>query len=194
MQNRIATAGLSIEAWAARAYARLASEGSVVRARLAARRGAGVDDEQVRWLEVDVVLDAADRESAVHAIKRAIYEAMADVAGDREIGWSEYEWEAGVCDARGMDRVFPSPEAAARSDDPNGEVSEVRLVSQSPDGQHAVVLLEYNASQPYAGLCQRRGDGWVAASGGSAGGETWLSVGGDASVHTVWDPPSASWH
>jgi hypothetical protein len=92
-----------------------------------------------------------------------------------------------------LNRFFDGPEAAARSDDPVGAISEVRLVSHSPDGSYAVVLIEYNGSEPYVELCERHGEGWVSVCGVSGDGETRLSAGVEAGVRTVWDPPSATW-
>ena len=95
-----------------------------------------------------------------------------------------------------MDRFFESPEAAARSDDPGGAISEVRLVSHSPDDQYAVVVVDYNGSEPYVELCERQGEGWVSRFGVSSGdGQAWLGTGdGDRGVETTWDPPSALWN
>lgn len=76
-----------------------------------------------------------------------------------------------------MDRFFESPEAAARSDDPGEAISEVRLVSHSPDDQCAVVLVDYNGSEPYVELCEWQEAGWVSRFGVSGGGKTWLGTG-----------------
>lgn len=68
----------------------------------------------------------------------------------------------------------------------------MRLVSRSPDERHAVVLIDYNRSEPYAVFCERRAAGWVASIGIGAGDNTSLGN-AEADVQTTWDPPSAIW-
>jgi hypothetical protein len=75
----------------------------------------------------------------------------------------------------------------------------VVAVERSPDDRHAVVLLEYNEPptvEPYLVLAENTPDGWVAGSGHSAGGLSWIATGaeGEHGVEVEWgQPPMVRW-
>jgi hypothetical protein len=72
-----------------------------------------------------------------------------------------------------------TPEEAARAEESvTPQYASVVAVDHSPDGRHAVVLIEYKEPphvERYAVLCQNTPRGWVEQGGGSAGGLTWIA-------------------
>ena len=100
-----------------------------------------------------------------------------------------------------MDEPSPTPEDAAKGQDPDVRVV---AVEYSPDGDLAVVFLEYNPqSRPtlYEALCERSDEGWTSSIGGSGGGIGWKITHedptlGERGVTTYWargDAPRAEW-
>jgi hypothetical protein len=94
---------------------------------------------------------------------------------------------------------YATPQEAVIADDsvPARYVNIV-AVEYSPSGTHAVVLIAYNEPpviEPYVVLCEKTPEGWVAGSGGSAGGVSWMGTSDDGSlgVRTTWDPPTVQW-
>ena len=95
---------------------------------------------------------------------------------------------------------FATPEEAAHADDAvPPQYARVVTVDYSPDGNHAVVLLEYNEPphvEPYVVLCESTPSGWVEGGGGSAGGVSWMSTRDDGTegVEVLWGrPPRVRW-
>ena len=95
---------------------------------------------------------------------------------------------------------FDSPEAAARGDTP-AHFAHVVAVEYSPDGDRALVFLEFNEpprTAPYEALCEKDGDRWIESTGGSGGGEGWKwthddPVRGPLGVASRSNPPTARW-
>jgi hypothetical protein len=79
----------------------------------------------------------------------------------------------------------------------------VLKVDRSPDGQRAIVFLEYNPDSAcpelYEVLCEKAGEEWSSSVGSSGGsGLSWKlthedGAGGELGVTTRWDPPRAEW-
>ena len=97
-----------------------------------------------------------------------------------------------------MQAGFRTPEDACRADDPTSAVSRMVRVDHSPDGEMAVVFLEYG-SEPHVQLCTRRHGSWTTAGGGSGGGESWIATDPDETsqgrgVVTRWETRSARWN
>ena len=95
---------------------------------------------------------------------------------------------------------YATPEEAARAEESvTPQYASVVAVDHSPDGRHAVVLIEYQEPphvERYAVLCQNTPRGWVEQGGGSAGGLTWISTSEDGAVgvEVAWgQPPTITW-
>jgi hypothetical protein len=97
-------------------------------------------------------------------------------------------------------RGHPTPEEAVVADDsvPSQYVTFV-AVEYSPTGNHAVACIEFNEPpvvEPYVVLCEKTPSGWVAGSGGSGGGLSWMATDSEAEVgvEVVWGPqPTVRW-
>ena len=95
---------------------------------------------------------------------------------------------------------YATPEEAARAHESvPPQFARVVAVEHSPDGTHAVVLIEYNEPpdvEPYVVLCQNTPTGWIDRGGGSAGRLTWMSTSEDSAVgvEVAWgQPPRITW-
>jgi len=53
-----------------------------------------LDGSQFAGLSLDVLIVAADAVSAATTVERLVMRALFDVVGDREVGWTAYDWEA----------------------------------------------------------------------------------------------------
>jgi hypothetical protein len=97
VRNEIGAAGLPVEAWAKAAMTRLLSDPAVQSAEVLATfhedelaLAGGVNAA----LSVTVVIELDDREAAATTVEQSITTALFDVVGDREVGWTAYDWEA----------------------------------------------------------------------------------------------------
>jgi hypothetical protein len=76
------------------------------------------------------------------------------------------------------DRVYATPEEAARGDIPE-RYARALSIAFSPDGDQALVVLETNeqpAVELYEVVCYRERDGWIGGSGSGGIGMGWSST------------------
>ena len=86
-----------VGAWLGHAARRLGSAPGVVSSSLSVeveRDEPAEGPSQLAYLDVDVVIDGQDDEAAALVVERTVVDALFDVLGDREAGWTAYEWFA----------------------------------------------------------------------------------------------------
>jgi hypothetical protein len=95
---------------------------------------------------------------------------------------------------------YATPEEAVLAEDSvPRQYGKVVAVDYSPRRNQAVVLIEYNeppAVEPYIVVCDNTSSGWIAGSGGSGGGLSWVSTDPDSDlgVEVDWGPdPTVRW-
>ncbi len=97
VQSRIGAVGLPVAEWAAAANALLRDDASVRSADVSAtfeRDELALDGNQLAGLSVHVLIAAADAVSAAELVELSVTQALFDVAGDREVGWTADDWIA----------------------------------------------------------------------------------------------------
>jgi hypothetical protein len=97
VRNSIGVVGLPVDAWAAAANALLREDPSVRSAHVLATSEedeVALDGSQLAGLSVDVLIVGADAISAATTVERLVMRALLNVVGDREVGWTAYDWEA----------------------------------------------------------------------------------------------------
>jgi hypothetical protein len=97
VQNSIGADGLPVVEWAAAATALLRDDPSVRSADVSATHEedeVALDGRLLAGLSVEVVLDAADAVSAAATVERSVMQALFDVVGDEEVGWTAHAWRA----------------------------------------------------------------------------------------------------
>jgi hypothetical protein len=97
VQSRIGAVGLPVAEWAAAANALLRDDASVRRSDVSAtfeRDELDRDGGQLAALSVHVLIAAADAVSAAELVELSVAQALFDVAGDREVGWTAEDWKA----------------------------------------------------------------------------------------------------
>ena len=95
---------------------------------------------------------------------------------------------------------YATPEAAVgAADSVPPQYAQIVAVEYSPDGNHAVVLMEYDEPPTvdlYVVLCERAPSGWVEGQGGSGGGLSWMATSADGAtgVEVAWgQTPTVRW-
>jgi hypothetical protein len=97
VQNTIGAAGLPVAEWAAAANALLRDDASVRRSDVSVTYDPdelAPDGSQLAGLSVDVLIAAADAVSAAELVELSVTQALFDIAGDQEVGWTADEWKA----------------------------------------------------------------------------------------------------
>ncbi len=97
VQSRIGAVGLPVAEWAAAANALLRDDASVRWSDVSAtfeRDELALDGSQLAGLSVHVLIAAADAVSAAELVELSVAQALFDIAGDREVGWTADDWIA----------------------------------------------------------------------------------------------------
>jgi hypothetical protein len=97
VQNRIGAVGLPVAEWAAAANALLRDDASVRWSDVSAtyeRDELALDGSRLAGLSVHVLIAAADAVSAAELVELSVTQALFDVVGDREVGWTADDWKA----------------------------------------------------------------------------------------------------
>ena len=97
VQNSIGAEGLPVEDWAAAANALLRDDSTVLSANLAPTYDedeTALDGSQLAGLSVEVLIHAGDADWAAATVEKSVMTALFDVVGDKEVGWTAYDWRA----------------------------------------------------------------------------------------------------
>ena len=97
VQNSIGAVGLPVAEWATAATALLRDNPSVHTADVLAtyeEDEVALDGSRLAGLSVEVLIVAGDAQSAAATVEQSVVGALFDVVGDREVGWTAYDWEA----------------------------------------------------------------------------------------------------
>jgi limonene-1,2-epoxide hydrolase len=97
VQNSIGAEGLPAEDWAIAASTLLQAQSAVRSAKIVAtceEDEIALDGSRIAGVSVDVLVDAGDADSAAALVEQSLVAALFDVVGDREVGWTAYDWEA----------------------------------------------------------------------------------------------------
>jgi hypothetical protein len=97
VRNSIGAAGLPVGDWATAARVLLRDNPDVHTANIVAtieEDEVVLDGSRLVGLEVEVVIVAGDADVAAKTVERSVTAALFDVVGDREVGWSAYDWSA----------------------------------------------------------------------------------------------------
>ena len=97
VENRLGAEGLPVQAWATRADLRLRAHTEVRSATVLATYDddeLSLSGERLAVLSVAATVEAFDSDSAVALVEGAVNNALHDVIGDRDVGWTAYDWQA----------------------------------------------------------------------------------------------------
>jgi hypothetical protein len=97
VQNIIGAEGLPVEDWAVAASTLLQAQSAVRSAKIVGTREQheiALDGIRIAGLSVDVLVAAGDADTAAVLVEQSLVTALFDVVGDREVGWTAYDWEA----------------------------------------------------------------------------------------------------
>jgi hypothetical protein len=102
VDNSIGAEGLPVDAWAAGARARLLADPAVIHAKIAAPHEQDeVDGSDLAGVAVSVTVESGDSTSAAAIVEKSVIAALADVVGDRDVGWTSHPLEATPVHATG---------------------------------------------------------------------------------------------
>src|SRR5690348_11568685 len=99
VRNSIGAAGLPAREWADAAQARLQREPHVEAIRVEVLEDHDEFERPIADIELDVCVRGLEAEAAAALVEREFMLGLADVVGDREVGWTAHPWEADPADA-----------------------------------------------------------------------------------------------
>jgi hypothetical protein len=97
VQNSIGATGLPVDDWAGAATALLRDNSSVHSAIVLVtdeEDEVALDGSRLAGLSIDVLIVAPDAVTAAATVERAVTETLFKLVGDREVGWTSYDWAA----------------------------------------------------------------------------------------------------
>jgi hypothetical protein len=97
VRNSIGATGLPVDDWAGAATALLRDAPSVRAAIVLAtdeEDEVALDGGRLAGLSVDVLIVATDAVTAAATVEQALVGTLFELVGDREVGWSSYDWTA----------------------------------------------------------------------------------------------------
>jgi hypothetical protein len=97
VRNQLGANGLPVEDWAAAADVVLCAQVAVHSATVLVtyeEDELALDGASVAGLSVAVVVEADDARLAAALVERTVVAALYEVVGDREVGWTAYDWDA----------------------------------------------------------------------------------------------------
>jgi len=94
VRNSIGAHGLPARQWADAARARLQREPAIESVRVEVVEDRDEFERSVAGIELDVCVRGLAAEAAAALVEREFMHGLADVVGDREVGWTAYVWEA----------------------------------------------------------------------------------------------------
>jgi hypothetical protein len=97
VENEISAQGLPAQSWAAAAQARLRADTAVEYADVSASLEVdevALNANEISKLTVSAVVRAPDAPTAAELVERDVVGALEEVVGDRNVGWTAYDWEA----------------------------------------------------------------------------------------------------
>jgi hypothetical protein len=89
--------GLPVDEWAGAATALLRDDPSVRSAIVLATAEedeVALDGSRLAGLSLDVLIVATDAVTAAATVERAVVGTLFELVGDREVGWTSYDWTA----------------------------------------------------------------------------------------------------